>query len=75
MTQIPFPQPIRLGPRVPRWRLSDLEAFEAACRGQPAPEPRDGTRERYLTAEQVAERFAASINSVWRWAAEARRAG
>lgn len=25
-----FPKPIRLGPKVSRWRLSDLETYEAA---------------------------------------------
>lgn len=27
-----FPKPIKLGPRITRWRLSDLEKHESQCR-------------------------------------------
>lgn len=28
----PFPQPIKLGPNCTRWRIEDIEAFEARCK-------------------------------------------
>lgn len=63
-----FPAPVRLR-GVTRWPLSGVLAYEAACRGEPAPElpPAD---ERYLTARMVAERLATSERTVWRWGHE-----
>ncbi|WP_417422440.1 helix-turn-helix transcriptional regulator [Halomonas sp.] len=31
--QHPFPSPAKLGPNCTRWRLADVEAFEADCKG------------------------------------------
>jgi len=68
----PFPQAVKLSLGMTRWRLSDLEAYEAAACGEPAPEPRPSDRERYLSAKQVAERYGCSTVSVWRWSAASR---
>jgi len=68
-----FPEPIRLGENTTRWRLSDLERFEAAAAGEPVPRRRDPADERYLSVRQVADRLGSSIPSIWRWTAEARQ--
>lgn len=61
-----FPNPIKLSPGATRWRLSDLERYEAAARGE-SVRPRDPASERYLTVKQVAIRYSASVPTVWRW--------
>ena len=67
-----FPLPLRFGSRAIRYRLSDLQKFEAAVSGEPPPEI---TSEQYLTAREVADRLGVSIPSVWRWTEAARRGG
>jgi len=69
MVRIPmqFPQPVKLSPSVTRWKLSDLEVYEARCAGCEPPDPRDSSDERYLSARQVADRYSASTPSIWRW--------
>lgn len=62
-----FPSPIKLSAGSTRWPLSALEAYEAACKGQSAPHPRNTAEERYLSVKQVAARYGASVPTVWRW--------
>ncbi len=62
-----FPSPIKLSAGSTRWRLSSLEAYEAACAGRSEPKPRNAVDERYLTVKQVAVRYGASVPTVWRW--------
>lgn len=64
-----FPVPVRFGERAIRYRLSDLERYEAALAGEPPPE---NLAERYLTTREVADRLGVSVPSVWRWACTAR---
>jgi len=63
-----FPHPYHMGPgrSCTRWRLSDLLAYEAASTGEtpPALAPLE---ERYLSVKQVAERYGASVPTIWRW--------
>jgi predicted DNA-binding transcriptional regulator AlpA len=66
-----FPAPIRLGGAT-RWPLSGVLRYEAACRGETAPEI-SALDERYLTAKMVAARLATSERTVWRWGHEAER--
>lgn len=56
-----------------RWRLSDILAFEASRSGAPAPriEPQ---ADRYLTANDLAERFRVADSTIWRWTMESARA-
>jgi len=61
-----FPAPVKIGPAT-RWRLSDLEAFDARAAGEIAPEPRAPQDERYLSVKRVAERYDTSVSTVWRW--------
>jgi hypothetical protein len=65
----PFPQPVKISPGCTRWRLSDLEAYEAARAGLPPPPPRDPSSEAYFSDRAVARRYDSSRSSVWRWAA------
>lgn len=69
-----FPAPIKVAPNSTRWRLSALERYEAAVCGEPEPPPRTSENERFLTVRQVAARYGTSTPSVWRWAAESRKA-
>lgn len=73
MQTVPFPLPVRLGVQATRWRLSDLETYEARIAGEPDPPPRDRASDRYLSVRQVADRYGASVPSVWRWTAQARQ--
>lgn len=65
-----FPTPVRLSAGATRWRLSDLEAYEAACAGEAIPERRNAENERFLSARQVAHRYGASVPTVWRWCSQ-----
>ena len=62
-----FPAPLQLGPSSTRWRLSDLEAYEAHCSGDPCPPRRSSEDERYFDVKQVAARYSSSPATVWRW--------
>lgn len=62
-----FPAPIKLGPTTTRWRLSDLEQYEAAAAGDPAPAHRNAEDERYLPVKAVAARYGTHVATVWRW--------
>lgn len=64
-----FPTPRRLGVNCTRWALSDLLQYEAARAGEPAPELNPES-ERYLTADEVAARYAVGKTTVWRWSRE-----
>lgn len=66
-----FPHPIKIAPNSTRFRLSDLERFEAECAGEQPPPQRSAADERYLTVQQVAERYSASRPTIWRWINEA----
>lgn len=68
---IPFPQPHKLAPGASRWALSDLLAYEAACRGEDSP-PQLTEGERFLKSHEVARRYDVGSATVWRWAVEAR---
>lgn len=72
--QVDFPAPIKFGPRMTRWQLSKLEAFEARVCGERAPAPRAPEEELYLSSKQVARRYDASVPTVWRWVAESKQA-
>lgn len=67
-----FPTPIHLGPCATRWRLSDLERFEAACSSRSVASLRDALEERYLTVKEVSARYGASVSTVWRWVRESK---
>lgn len=67
---IHFPKPIRFGSAMTRWRLSDLERYEAECAGRPEPPSRAPQAERYLSVRQVATRYSASTPTIWRWCRE-----
>lgn len=69
---INFPQPVKFSGGCVRWRLSDLEAYEARCAGEPEPQRRTPERELYLSAAQVAVRYDASVPTVRRWQAQGR---
>lgn len=64
-----FPNPRRLGANCTRWPLSALLAYEAARNDQPAPTLTPDA-ERYLTADEVAERYSVGKTTVWRWSRE-----
>lgn len=64
-----FPIPHHIGQNCTRWRLSEVAAFEARRLGEAAP-AFTPENERYLSADQVAERLAISRGTVWRWARE-----
>ncbi len=68
-----FPSPIQLGPSSTRWRLSDLEAYEAQCAGDPSPPRRSSEHELYLDVKQVAARYSSSAPTVWRWVRNGRK--
>ncbi len=70
--EILHPQPVKIGDGCTRWRLSDLERYEAARAGEQEPSPRKPEDERYLSVKQVADRYGASVPSVWRWCAQSR---
>lgn len=63
-----FPQPIQLPGMRSRWRLSDIERFEYGTTDR-TPET-----ERYLSANQLGERYGISRVAVWKQAREAREA-
>ncbi len=73
-TRPPFPLPVKFGASATRWRLSDLLAYEAEVRGE-EHESAEHQDNRYLSAEQVAERYSVSRASIWRWTAQADRRG
>lgn len=62
----PFPQPVYMAGMRARWRLSDLERYEAG------ETDRTSEHEVYLSAVQVAERFRMSRVAVWKQARLAR---
>ncbi len=62
-----FPSPIPIGPCSVRWRLSDLEAYEAACAGVEPPPARSSEDERYLHVRTVADRYSSTPSTIWRW--------
>ena len=68
MQTIPFPQPVNLPGMRARWRLSDIERYETGGT------ERTIETERYLTANQVGERYGVSRVSVWNAARKAREA-
>ena len=70
-----FPRWIHLGPNCTRWRLSDLEAYEARCSGGPEPLARSPENERYMSVRQVAERYETSVPTIWRWARSGKASG
>ena len=51
-----FPAPIQTGTNK-RWALSDLLAYEAACRGDPKPDPLPPEGEVFFTTQQVCQRY------------------
>lgn len=61
-----FPQPVELPGMRSRWRLSDIEQFEFG-HTERTPET-----ERYLSANQLADRYGMSRVAVWKQAREAR---
>ena len=61
-----FPQPIELPGMRARWRLSDIELFEYGHTDR-TPET-----ERYLSANQLGERYGISRVAIWKQAREAR---
>jgi hypothetical protein len=65
-----FPKPIKIGPSSTRWKLSDLEAYEAGAAGESPPPPREAQDERYLSVQAVAARYEAHVCTVWRWVRE-----
>jgi len=70
-----FPAPLRLSAGATRWRLSDLEAYEATCAGESNPSRRGTDTERYLSVKQVADRYATTPPTIWRWCQESRKRG
>lgn len=64
-----FPKPIKLGPSVTAWALSDLERFEHARRGSTDTAERAPVDERYLRPREVAERYGITLATLWRWSA------
>lgn len=69
-----FPEPVRLGANMTRFRLSAIERYERACAGEPEPEPRASVDERWLRVTDVAKRLHCSTPTVWRRVVEAREA-
>jgi len=68
-----FPRPIHLTPGCSRWRLSDLEKFDARAECRPEPVQREPEDERFLSVNQVATRYAVSIQTIHRWASPKQR--
>ena len=66
-----FPAPKKLGVSMTRWRLSEILQYEAERTGEPVPRI-DPADERWLTVGEVADRFAASVPTIWRWTANSR---
>lgn len=62
-----FPKPVSMGPGCTRWRLSELEQYEAHVANDPTAPLRDRADDRYLNVRQVADRLGISIPTVWRW--------
>ena len=59
-----FPTPKRISPATTRWSPEDIHAWETA-KGIEGLPPLQGM----ATVDQLAERYAVSRSTIWRWAA------
>jgi predicted DNA-binding transcriptional regulator AlpA len=64
-----FPKPHHFGPNTSRWDEYDLDCYDAAIAGREPPERSNPPT--YLRDVDIAERYAVSRQTVWRWASRA----